>query len=207
MTVAAWCKAFPALLALACVDGATGPSERLAFLRAVPQAEIGKEAASHDARAPGNAARQSLGQSEFYDPENPGFRYLQSYDKAVVNLPMDDNGFPDWMRALRDSNIQPRSGLKPGASMSILELDVVMKNTREMPFVKFPHSAHTLWLDCSNCHPVPFEPKAGSTGITMADIFRGKYCGVCHDRVAFVTFFSCQRCHSVPQRNGLAQPN
>jgi hypothetical protein len=33
----------------------------------------------------------------------------------------------------------------------------------------------------------------------MADIFRGQYCGMCHDRVAFITFFSCMRCHSVPQ--------
>jgi c(7)-type cytochrome triheme protein len=79
-----------------------------------------------------------------------------------------------------------------------------MKNTKEMPFVRFPHYAHTLWLDCSNCHPAPFEPRSGSTSITMADIFRGKYCGMCHDRVAFITFFSCQRCHSVPQPGGLA---
>lgn len=30
----------------------------------------------------------------------------------------------------------------------------------------------------------------------MNDIFRGRYCGMCHDRVAFVTYFSCERCHS-----------
>jgi hypothetical protein len=33
----------------------------------------------------------------------------------------------------------------------------------------------------------------------MINIFRGQYCGKCHDRVAFVTFFSCYRCHSQPQ--------
>jgi len=76
---------------------------------------------------------------------------------------------------------------------------VILKNTKEMPWVRFPHSSHTLWLDCSNCHPAPFVAKAGANTIMMADIFRGKYCGMCHDRVAFVTFFSCARCHSVPQ--------
>jgi c(7)-type cytochrome triheme protein len=139
-----------------------------------------------------------VGESNFYDPGNPDVRRLQRYEEAVTNLPMDDNGFPDWMRALRESNIQPRTGLKRDAPMNILNLGVIMKNTREMPFVSFPHYAHTLWLDCANCHPVLFEAKAGSTRITMTDIFRGKYCGMCHDRVAFITFFSCQRCHSVP---------
>ena len=100
-----------------------------------------------------NAVRRSLGESNFYDPGNPDLRHLQRYEEAVANLPMDDNGFPDWMRALRESNIQPRAGLKPDAPMNILNLDVIMKNTREMPFVSFPHYAHTLWLDCGIATP------------------------------------------------------
>ena len=123
----------------------------------------------------------------------------------MANLPLDENGFPDWMRAAGGEHTAA-DGLKPDAPINVLNLDVMMKNTREMPFVSFPHYAHTLWLDCSNCHPAPFEPKAGSTQITMTDIFRGKYCGMCHDRVAFITFFSCQRCHSVPQPGAVALP-
>ena len=75
-----------------------------------------------------------------------------------------------------------------------------MRNTKEMPFVKFPHRSHTEWLACANCHPDPFPTKAGSSEIRMANIFRGQFCGKCHDRVAFVTFFSYQHCHSQPQK-------
>lgn len=185
---------------------ATEPPRQLAFFRPVPQVKNGEERTSAPPRVPDHTARQSLGQSNFYDPQNPDLDRLQNYDEAVAKLPLDANGFPDWMRALRESRIRPLAGLKPNATMNILDLDVVMKNTKEMPFVRFPHYAHTLWLDCGNCHPSPFEAKAGSTSITMADVFRGKYCGMCHDRVAFITFFSCQRCHSVPQPGGIALP-
>lgn len=190
------------LLWLACAGAVTAqPLPALAFLRPVTPAPAATEPAPPPLPAPReeNPARQSLGKEDFYDPTNPDLVHLQRHDEAVAALPKDSNGFPDWMRALRNGSIKPRTGLTPGAGMTVFDLDVIMKNTKEMPHVRFPHSAHTMWLDCSNCHPRPFEPRAGSTPITMADIFRGKYCGMCHDRVAFVTFFSCQRCHSVPQ--------
>lgn len=147
-----------------------------------------------------SSARSVLPRVEFLDPANPDMRLLQRYDDSMRGLPMDANGFPDWMKALNEGKIQPRSGLKPGDRMEVLDLDVVMKNTKEMPYVRFPHRSHTLWLACSNCHPTPFQAKAGSSAIVMADIFRGQFCGMCHDRVAFVTFFSCQRCHNVPHQ-------
>lgn len=203
-------RILPALLILAWLAAnAAEPGLSLAFLRAAPPTVTAEEdappppAASRPAET---TVRQSLGDSGFYDPKNPDLRHLQRYEEAVANLPMDRNGFPDWMRALRESKIQPWNGMAPNAPMNILDLDVVMKNTKEMPFVRFPHYAHTLWLDCSNCHPTPFEPRAGATPITMGDIFRGKYCGMCHDRVAFITFFACQRCHSVPQPGGIVLP-
>lgn len=203
MTHGRWHRNVAALLSSACIGSAAAePMPLLAFLRAAPQVEKSVRHESSPipaAQAPNHAARRSLGAENFYDPTNPDLRYLQDYEKAMAGLPMDTNGFPDWMRALRESKIQPRTGMKPNSAMNILHLDVVMKNTKEMPFVRFPHYAHTLWLDCSNCHPAPFEAKAGSSSISMADIFRGKYCGMCHDRVAFITFFSCQRCHAVPQ--------
>jgi c(7)-type cytochrome triheme protein len=144
-----------------------------------------------------HAARRALSGVNFHDPSNPDLRYLQRYEDAVAHLPHDDNGFPDWMRALREGSIAPRSSLVDKDAEDVLDLDIVMRNTKEMPWVRFPHRAHTLWLACGNCHPQPFEPRAGATKIQMADIFRGQYCGMCHDRVAFVTFFSCARCHSV----------
>ncbi|MBI4985823.1 MAG: hypothetical protein HZC24_10920 [Rhodocyclales bacterium] len=186
-----------ALLALPCLGaGAAEPS--LAFLRAYPQPAPAAPAAQPQPNSV-SPARAALGEDSFYDPSNPDLVHLQRHDAAVAGLPRDANGFPDWMRALRERLIQPRAGLAPEAAMGALDLDIVMKNTKEMPYVRFPHNAHTQWLDCSNCHPQPFEARAGAARIAMADIFRGQYCGMCHDRVAFVTFLSCARCHSVPQ--------
>jgi c(7)-type cytochrome triheme protein len=189
-----------ALFALAGAGGrAAEPPRQLAFLRAYSQPEA--PAPQKKARpSAGDEARRPLRREDFYDPGNPDLAHLQRHDEAMATLPRDANGFPDWMRALREGLIEPRAGLAPGAAMDGLDLDVIMKNTKEMPYVRFPHKAHTMWLDCGNCHPRPFEPRAGSARIAMADIFRGKYCGMCHDRVAFITFFSCQRCHSVPQQ-------
>ncbi len=139
---------------------------------------------------------------EFYDPANPGYDQLQRPMESMAGLPMDVRGQVDWMHVLRAGQIQPRQSLKTDEKMEILDLDIIMKNTRAMPFVKFPHKSHTEWLACSNCHPALFEKKAGTAAITMNDIFRGKYCGACHDRVAFITYFACDRCHSVPQQKG-----
>lgn len=146
------------------------------------------------------AARKAIDAVDFLDNNNPDRHRLQRIDEATRHLPYDANGFPDWMKALNTGLIKPRAGLNERSKMEVLDLDIVMRNTKEMPFVKFPHRSHTEWLACSNCHPDPFPAKAGATEIRMVNIFRGQYCGKCHDRVAFVTFFSCDRCHSQPQK-------
>lgn len=147
-------------------------------------------------------ARQAIEKNPIYDETNPALVQLQKIDEATRGLKQDSLGFPDWMSALRSGAITPRAGLSDNAKMNVLDLDVVMKNTKGMPYVLFPHQSHTLWLDCSNCHPAPFAEKAGANPITMSAIFRGDYCGMCHDRIAFITFFSCTRCHKVPQEAG-----
>lgn len=144
-------------------------------------------------------ARAALERNPIYDESNPDFSRLQRIDDATRHMKRDVVGFPDWMAALRSGAIAPRAGLSSTDKMNVLDLDVTMRNTKEMPYVRFPHQSHTVWLDCSNCHPVPFVPKAGANPVSMSEIFRGQYCGMCHDRVAFITFFSCDRCHSVPQ--------
>lgn len=141
-------------------------------------------------------ARRAIEQNPIYDESNPDYHRLQRIDEATRELKRDAIGFPDWMAALRSGAISPRAGLLGTEKMDVFDLDVVMKNTKEMPHVVFPHQSHSLWLDCSNCHPKPFLPKAGANSISMSQIFRGEYCGMCHDRVAFITFFSCNRCHS-----------
>ncbi|MBI5897906.1 MAG: hypothetical protein HZB40_01600 [Rhodocyclales bacterium] len=142
-------------------------------------------------------ARMAIVRNPIHDESNPEYHRLQKLDDAMLGVKRDAAGFPDWMMALRSGAIAPRAGLSPDERMSTFDLNIVMTNTREMPNVLFPHLSHTLWLDCVNCHPYPFLPKAGANQITMSEIFRGKYCGMCHDRVAFITFFSCDRCHSV----------
>lgn len=189
------------LIAIAIPAATTIPVDALAFLRAMPKnTSSSEETTSQNASSQGDhQARRTINENNFYDPENPDDRRLQRIEEATSHLPYDAVGFPDWMRALREGLIQPRSSLDGKSGMEILDLDIIMKNTKEMPYVRFPHNSHTMWLSCSNCHPDPFQPIAGSTSIRMADIFRGQYCGKCHDRVAFVTFFSCTRCHSVPK--------
>ncbi len=129
---------------------------------------------------------------------------LQQAAEALSALPQDKRGQVDWMKALRQSLIKPRADLDGKQSMQLLQLDIVMKNTAEMPHVKFPHESHTQWLSCGNCHSQIFVPKAGANPVTMARIFRGEYCGVCHGRVAFSTLFACERCHSVLHSGGKA---
>jgi len=133
------------------------------------------------------------------DPASPAYGVLQQPAEAFSGLPADARGKPDWVRALREGLVQPRSGVTGGPAMQLLELDVLMKNTAQMPYVRFPHGAHTQWLACTNCHDALFVPKAGANPTNMTRIFQGESCGVCHATVAFTAMFTCERCHSVPQ--------
>lgn len=139
------------------------------------------------------------GQDEFYDPANPDYNKLQKANESLAGFTLDKKEYVNWMNVLRAKLISPRADLTGKATMEVLDMDIIMKNTKAMPYVKFPHNSHTMWLACSNCHDQIFVPKAGANKINMAKIFRGQYCGVCHDKVAFSMFFSCETCHSVPQ--------
>jgi c(7)-type cytochrome triheme protein len=80
-----------------------------------------------------------------------------------------------------------------------LELDIVLKDTGQMDYVKFPHKQHSQWLACSNCHTELFPYKSGVVKIRMDDVLNGKYCGMCHGKVSFSPML-CERCHSVPKQ-------
>lgn len=65
-----------------------------------------------------------------------------------------------------------------------------------MPDIIFSHTKHTVWNGCEVCHPEIFiGVKKGTTKYSMVEIFDGKYCGVCHIKVAF-PLLDCQRCHT-----------
>jgi c(7)-type cytochrome triheme protein len=67
-----------------------------------------------------------------------------------------------------------------------------------MPDIIYSHAKHTTWCGCELCHPEIFiGVKKGLTKYSMAEIYDGKYCGVCHIKVAF-PLLDCQRCHTKP---------
>ncbi|MDH3639202.1 MAG: hypothetical protein OES09_12195 [Gammaproteobacteria bacterium] len=133
-----------------------------------------------------------------HDPQVPAVELLQNPTAAFSKLPRDTAGNKvDWIRALRDGYIKPRSGLLKDKDVEILDQDVLMNRNGSIPLVLFPHKPHTMWLDCENCHEKIFKSKAGATGVTMTKILEGEFCGVCHGAVAF-PLTECNRCHSVP---------
>ncbi len=129
---------------------------------------------------------------------------------SLKYLPRDRYGFVDWMKALNTNVIKPRDYIgadaPPVAEADSAEYDkdvLIRAKLDFMPDVIFPHSAHNAWLKCSICHPRIFRMQAGATPISMIGIWKGDFCGRCHDRVAF-PIRNCFRCHSAPRnkKNG-----
>ncbi len=143
-----------------------------------------------------------LAQDGLHDPEGPGIGVLQEPAEALSQLPPDTAGNQvNWIKALEDGVIRPRTGLREEHPMRIRDDAILLKNTGEMPMVRFPHRPHTLWLDCKNCHEKYFISRAGANPINMYKILQGQYCGRCHGAVAF-PLTECKRCHSVPRQKG-----
>ena len=134
---------------------------------------------------------------EYHDTDNNAIVVLQSPAKAMADFPRDRRNEVNWVKALDEGFIAPRADLLGKTQMVTMDMDILMKNTQFMPWVKFPHIAHTKWLACENCHPKIFIPQEGANPISMNKVLRGEFCGVCHDKVAF-SLFVCERCHSVP---------
>jgi c(7)-type cytochrome triheme protein len=139
-----------------------------------------------------------LGEDRLHDPEGAAVTVLQQPGDALIRLPADGAGNQvDWVRALQDGYIQPRSTLRGSKPVEIRETNVLMNKDGSLPLVLFPHKPHTQWLDCENCHEKIFRSEAGATPVSMGKILEGEYCGVCHGAVAF-PLTQCHRCHSVP---------
>lgn len=137
-----------------------------------------------------------------HDPRSPAIKELQEPSTALAELA---RGAPDqsignqvrWVEALEKGLIQPRAQIHGSTQVRVLDLDIYLNIGGSMHVVRFPHRAHTLWLDCANCHDHLFKPRAGETDIAMLKILEGEQCGVCHGAVAF-PLTECKRCHSVP---------
>lgn len=139
-----------------------------------------------------------LAKDGLHDPAGPGIKLLQQPAEALATLPYDSAGNQvRWVAALEQGVINPRSSLLPGTQVRVLDGDLIVARYGSMPAVLFPHRAHTLWLDCSNCHEELFKSKAGANKFSMTAILNGEQCGLCHGAVAF-PLTECNRCHSVP---------
>ena len=85
--------------------------------------------------------------------------------------------------------------------MEVLDQDILLADTKNMPVVTFPHRTHTEWLSCRNCHDWLFKAQHGANDISMSEIARGRACGLCHGKVAFPAT-ECFRCHNGPRPKG-----
>lgn len=150
---------------------------------------------------------EALATDGIHDPSNGAIHALQEPAEALSAFPLDRRGGVDWVKAMDLGIIEPRADLKGQTQMTVLDMDIMFKDTGQMPWVKFPHIAHTKWLACSNCHPAIFKAKKGANSdINMDGILAGEYCGRCHDKVAFA-LWTCERCHSVPHEGTPARWN
>ncbi len=105
----------------------------------------------------------------------------------------------DWEKAEEQELIMPIDYIE-GVSIRRKKLVVqddfkISSKVKGMPSIIFSHVKHTVWNGCELCHPEIFVGiKKGLTEYSMIEIYEGKFCGVCHNNVAF-PLLDCQRCH------------
>ncbi|KAF0219505.1 MAG: hypothetical protein FD174_1965 [Geobacteraceae bacterium] len=123
--------------------------------------------------------------------------------KFAERLPKErfGNGI-DWEKAEETGLIKPVDFLEgvsiKRAPMAAQKDFYIGSKIEGMPDIIFSHKKHTVWNGCELCHPEIFVGvKKGATKYSMIELFDRKYCGVCHDTVAFPQI-DCQRCHTKP---------
>jgi c(7)-type cytochrome triheme protein len=141
---------------------------------------------------------QRLEADGIHDPKGPAIALLQQPGDALAVLPRDSAGNQvNWVQAIDSGAINPRTNILPGTEVRVRDDAIIVAKYGSMPAVRFPHRAHTLWLDCANCHDKIFKAKVGANRLSMVAILNGEQCGVCHGAVSF-PLTECNRCHSVP---------
>ena len=128
-----------------------------------------------------------------YNLPRPEIESLSSWEKALDMLPKDYKDDADWSAAITQGIVRPRPGDDPKAMLATaFKYDFIIANDNPKNEGYFPHSSHTQWLGCKNCHTriYPFRRNPA----TMKEMRSGESCGVCHGSVAF-SLKQCKRCH------------
>ena len=123
----------------------------------------------------------------------PDIESLQDWEQVREILPKDYKKKVDWSAALEQGLIRPRSGTDPLSQYAaIFQWDFIIDAEKPKNEAYFPHSAHTKWLSCKNCHISLYPYKRNPA--TMKEMRKGASCGTCHGGVAF-SLKQCKRCH------------
>jgi c(7)-type cytochrome triheme protein len=125
----------------------------------------------------------------------PAIEDTLDWEKALEMLPKDYKKKADWSAALDQGIVRPRSGPDPLSQYAaIFQWDFIITAEKPKNEAYFPHSAHTKWLGCKNCHMAIFPYKRNPA--TMKEMRTGVSCGTCHGKnnVAF-SLSQCKRCH------------
>ena len=138
-----------------------------------------------------------LGMFEALDDTQPRpeIESLDNWEKALELLPKDYKKKADWSAALKQGLVRPRPGGDPRALLATaFKYDFIIASEKPKNEAYFPHSAHTEWLGCKNCHMTIYPYKRNPA--TMKEMRAGASCGTCHgkDNVAF-SLKQCKRCH------------
>jgi len=126
--------------------------------------------------------------------ERPAIEGELDWQIAQEMLPAHELGGVDWVAAIEQGLVKPRTGQDPAAAdASAFKMDFFIKGPAPSFDAWFPHSAHTQWMGCQNCHGAVYRYKDNE--FKMADVYAGKSCGTCHGKVAFPVT-QCKRCHT-----------
>jgi c(7)-type cytochrome triheme protein len=143
-------------------------------------------------QAAGKANGQSASEAE-EELERPAIESVLDWELAQEQLPEHALGGVDWVAALDEGLVRPRTGNDPDAKYAAaFKYDFIIEGKKPKFDAIFPHSAHTGWLGCQNCHTAIYPYKRNPA--KMKEMRKGASCGACHGSVAF-SLKQCKRCH------------
>jgi c(7)-type cytochrome triheme protein len=123
----------------------------------------------------------------------PPIESIGTWEEALELLPKDYKKKADWSAALKQGVVRPRPGADPKTVLATaFKYDFIIASDKPKNEGYFPHSAHTEWLSCNNCHMSIYPYKRNPA--SMKEMRAGASCGTCHGKVAF-SLKQCKRCH------------